>query len=252
MLRSIKVIRDYVLFAKDGEIGRCKDFLFDDEKWTVRYMVADTRKWLPGRKVLISPASLGMPDWLKKRFPVNLTREQIENCPHLDADAPVSRQYEKKYAEYYHWPYYWTGGEAWITTPSPPGKLGLPEGKVEESDEALEHSHLRSVQEVIGYHIRADDGEIGHVEDFIVDDASWRIRYMVVDTRNWLPGRQVLVTPQWIASVDWKERSVAVNLTTGQVKASPEFDPSEPVNREYETRLYDYYGRPAYWTMDDQ
>jgi hypothetical protein len=247
MLRSLSATENYVLSAKDGDIGRCKDFLFDDEFWTIRYMVADTGKWLPGRKVLISPISLGEPDWLQRRFSVNLTKEQIENSPPLDEHAPVSRRYEKRYFGYYYWPYYWTGGDIWGAAPYPPAvPVEYPE-ELEEEEKDPEKSHLRSVKEVTGYDIQATDGRIGHVEDFIVDDETWTIRYMVVDTRKWLPGRKVLVSPEWIERIAWGENTVSVDLSTEEIKQSPEYDPAEPVNREYELRLYDFYGRPTYW-----
>ena len=246
-MRSVNAITNYVISAKDGEIGRCKDFLFDDEFWAIRYMVADTGKWLPGRKVLISPISLGDPEWPNRRFAVNLTMKQVENSPPLEEHAPVSRQYERKYFSYYNWPYYGTGGALWGMAPYP---AELPVQSAEEAKETAddpEQSHLRSVKEVTGYYIGAEDGEVGHVEDFIVHEETWSIRYLVVDTRNWLPGRKVLVAPQWISAVDWAAKTVRVGLTTTAVKDSPEYDPAAPVNREYETRLYDFYGRPAYW-----
>jgi len=248
MLRSIKEIYNYVLQAEDGEIGRCKDFLFDDEHWTVRYMVVDTGKWLLGKKVLISPISLGEPDWGSEHFPVRLTKKQIEEAPGLDEDAPFSRQHEIRWTRHYGLPYYWEGSGVW-------GKAGYPnalfikkelEVMSEEIADAVE-THLRSAIEVSGYHIRATDDEIGHVQDFILDDETWTIRYIVVDTRNWLPGRKVLVAPPWINSVDWAENRVNIDLTTEAVKNSPEYDPSAPVNHEYEVRLYDFYGRPKYW-----
>ncbi len=247
MLRSVNEIVNYSLSATDGEIGRCKDFLFDDDFWTIRYMVADTGKWLPGRKVLISPISLGEPDWLNRHFRVDLNKEQIESAPALDEHAPVSRQYERRYFSYYYWPYYWTGAEIWGAAPFPPSVPVTHPETLEMTEEEPEKSHLRSVKEVKGYHIQATDGEVGHVEDYIVDDETWAIRYLVVDTRNWLPGRKVLVSPQWIQEVEWLENKVHVNLSTQEVKESPEYDPSDPVNREYEIRLYDFYGRPAYW-----
>jgi len=247
MLRSLSATENYVLSAKDGDIGRCKDFLFDDDFWTIRYMVADTGKWLPGRKVLISPISLGEPDWLQRRFSVSLTKEQIENSPPLDEHAPVSRRYEKRYFGYYYWPYYWTGGDIWGAAPYPPAvPVEYPE-ELEEEEKDPEKSHLRSVKEVTGYDIQATDGRIGHVEDFIVDDETWTVRYMVVDTRKWLPGRKVLVSPEWIERIAWGEHTVSVDLSTEEIKQSPEYDPAEPVNREYELRLYDFYGRPTYW-----
>ncbi len=249
MLRSASHLKDYVLHAKDGEIGRCKDFLFDDEYWTVRYMVADTGKWLPKRRVIISPVTLGDPDWQSKRLPVELTKRQIEDGPHLDADAPVSRQREIEYSRYFGWAYYWTGIGVWGMHARP--KLLAEEQKrsAESADEEeIVDSHLRSTEEVIGYHIQATDGEIGHVEDFIIDDDTWTIRYLVIDTRNWLPGRKVLIPPSWSVKIDWGQRLVSIDLTQGQIERSPEYDPSIPVNREYEARLYDFYGRPLYWS----
>lgn len=253
MLRSISELFNYTLHAADGEIGRCKDFLFDDEHWTIRYMVADTGKWLPGRKVLISPISLGEPRWTTRQFPVKLTKEQIEKSPSLDEEAPVSRLYEKKHFDYYNWPYYWAGGSIWGAMPYPyVPATPLPSEELEKIRERAENiepekSHLRSVKEIKGYHIKAEDGEIGHVEDFIVEDEVWTIRYMVVDTRNWLPGRKVLVSPGWIKAISWAENEVVVSLTVEGIKNGPEYDPSQPINREYEVLLYDFYGRPKYW-----
>lgn len=249
MLRSVDQLRNYVLAAKDGNIGRCKDFLFDDIDWTIRYMVADTGKWLPSRKVLVSPISLGEPDWKSQRFPVKLTKEQIKECPPLDANAPVSRQYEMSWFEYYGWPYYWTGGGLWGAAPYPSALYFKRLEKIAEKGAELEEeTHLRSVKEVTGYQIKASDGDIGHVEDFIVDDEPWLLQYLVVDTRDLLPGgRKVLVAPAWVNSVDWAGRSVWLDLSVDAVKNSPEYNPSEPVNREYEIRLYDYHGRPHYW-----
>lgn len=253
MLRSIKEIINYTLKAQDGEIGKCKDFLFDDEYWTIRYMVADTGKWLPGRKVLISPMSLEEPQWSTRQFPVRLTKKEIENSPPLDEDAPVSRLYEKRHFDYYSWPYYWAGGSIWGTMPYPyVPATPLPAEELERMKERTENikpeeSHLRSVQEIKGYHIKAENGEVGHVEDFIVEVGVWTIRYMVVDTRNWLPGRKVLVSPGWIEEISWPENEVSAALTVEAIKGGPEYDPSQPVNREYEIRLYDYYGRPKYW-----
>jgi hypothetical protein len=249
MLRSLDALRNYVLAAEDGDIGRCEDFLFDDIHWTIRYMVADTGKWLPGRKVLVSPISLGEPDWASQRLPVRLTKEEIKQSPPLDKDAPVSRQYEIRWFEYYGWPYYWSGGGLWGAAPYPSALyLKRLEKVAEKGIEPEEETHLRSVKEVTGYQIMATDGDIGHVEDFIVEDELWLLQYLVVDTRNFLPGgRKVLVAPAWVTTVDWGGRSVSVDLIVDAVKNSPEYDPSEPVNREYEIRLYDYHGRPKYW-----
>lgn len=242
MLRSIKSMFGYIILAKDGDIGKVHDFFFDDEKWTIRYLVVDTRYWLPGRKVLISPVALGQPDWDSMRFPVHLTKEQVENSPDIDTDKPFSRQQQIDLHTYYGWPYYWPVGGYFVPPPlSPPTKRVKKKPQREMGD-----PHLRSTKEVTGYHIGATDGGIGHVEDFISEDEDWVIRYMVVDTKNWLPGRKVLISPQWIERVSWNEKKVHVDLSREAVKNSPEYDEAAPVNREYEVRLYDYYGRPTY------
>ena len=113
--------------------------------------------------------------------------------------------------------------------------------------EQAEDRHLRSTQEVTGYYIGATDGEIGHVEDFIIDDESWSIRYIVVDTRNWWPGKKVLASPEWIEKVSWADSTVYVELTRAAIKSAPEYDASSPIDRDYEDRLHTHYGRQGYW-----
>ncbi len=246
MLRNVNEMLNDVLSAEDGEIGRCQDFLFDDEKWTIRYMVADTRKWLPGRKVLISPISLGEPDWKTRRFAVELTRRQIKDCPPLEEDAPVSRQYEMIFGKYYATTPYWGGADIWGGFPTP-ALLRVRQDQLATDFEGPEENHLRSVKESTGYHIQATDGQIGHVEEFVVEDDTWTLRYVVVDTRNWLPGRKVLVSPQWVREVDWADRKFRVDLTTATIKNSPEYDSLSPISRDYERALHDHYRLPAYW-----
>jgi hypothetical protein len=241
MLRSIKDLHHYSIEATDGHFGVVYAFYFDDLRWTIRYMVVDTGAWLPGRRVLISPTAIGKPQWEMKQLPVNLTQEQIEHSPDMDTDQPVSRQYQTALHEYFAWLAYWT------VAPIGPGTVAMPPELVEEYAAESGDPHLRSTQEVIDYNIETKDGDLGHVADFIVDDEDWTIRYMVVDTGNWLPGKQVLVAPDWITEVNWGEAKVHVDLTKEAIRNSPEYDPNETVNRVYEERLYDFYGRPKYW-----
>ena len=251
MLRSIDEITGYTLQATDGEIGRCKDFLFDDENWTVRYMVADTGRWIPDRKVLISPISLGEPDWSSRRFHVELSKQEIESSPLLAADEPVSRRYEAKYFRHRGYTPYWGGMGIWGLTAMPTtlrdgSEEAGEEGGVATAEMPSGDPHLRSVDEVTGYHIHATDGEVGHIEDFVVDDETWLMRYVVIDTRNWLPGRKVVLPPNWFIDFKWSARTAEVDLTREKIRNSPEYDPREPINVEYEERLYDYYGRPVH------
>ncbi len=230
------------MHATDGDLGRARDFLFDDVGWVVRYVVVDTGKWLPGRQLLVSPASVVRADWLSSRLFVALTKEQINASPPIESNQPVSRQEESQLAEYYAWPVYW--GPAGAGTLRGAGAVAA---YAESDPQKRGDPDLRSVNEVTGYHVRATDGRIGHIEEVIADDSTWAIRYVVVNTRNWLPGRKVAIDPHWFTAVRWTAEEVDIGLDREVVKNGPEYDPSVPINREFETRLYDYYGRPYYW-----
>ena len=248
MLRTMKSLRGYRLVGMDDAIGKVAEFYFDDHAWEVRYLVADLGTWLPGRRVLLAPQAVGRPDWEGKLLPVSLTRAQIEASPPIEADEPVSRQREHDLHAYFGWAPYWAGDVPLAhPTGAPTPEEAAAEAAVATATTGSGDPHLRSSREVIGYDIEASDDSIGHVEDFVIECDSWAIRYMVVDTRTWLPGRKILVAPTWIDDVDWADRFVRVSLTRSQVEGSPEFDPKAPVNREYEARLYDYYGRQKYW-----
>lgn len=248
MLYKVKDLNGYKLGASNGEIGRIKDFYFDDKFWTVRYMVADTGNWLPGRKVLISPHAVISVDQEEKIIHTRLTKKQIEDSPSWDEDKPVSRQYEVDYYRHYGWAGYWYGPYAWGPYFYPPRE---PQERSEvRSEESQGDPNLRSSNEVSGYVIQAENGEIGHVDDFIIDDETWRIRYMVVDTQNWWPGKEVLVSPQWISRVSWNEHSVFVNLKREAIKQAPEYDKKAPITRDYEDRLHRHYNREGYWTSE--
>lgn len=251
MLRSLKSLTGQPIEATDGKIGRIHDFFIDEGDWLVRYLVADTSRWLPGRKVLLAPHVVGRitpSDGVR----VALTQEQIKTSPDIDTDKPVSRQRQIELHSHYAWPHYWTAGSL-MTSPPPPVPAPRHTGKPQrEQAEASGDPHLRSMRAVTGYHIAARDGETGHIDDLIVESPGWHIRYLVVDTGKWLPGRKVLLAPDWrVEGFSWADRNVVVDLTREQIKESPEFDPSKPINREYEARLHDYYGRPVYWAREE-
>ncbi len=252
MLRSLKDLESYKVSAVDGDVGRVTDFLFDDEQWTTRYLVTDTSGyWEVAHQVLISPISFRRVDWETRLFHVGLTQDKVKNSPSVDLAKPVSRQYERAYSQYYGWPYYWGTGAigAW-NMGAYPYALAASTMKEEPqpTDEAHNDPHLRSAKEVAGYHVHGSDGVIGHIADFIVDDETWTIRYLVVDTRNWWFGKKVLVAPHWAQKVSWSDSMVYLDLTRDAIKNSPAWNPDALVNRQYEERLYDYYGRPAYWS----
>jgi uncharacterized protein YrrD len=248
MLRRAKELSDYKLGARDGDIGKVKEFYFDDQNWTVRYLVADTGGWLTGRRVLISPYALDPADKNAKVIPVDLTRTQIEKSPPLATDRPVSRQYEGDYYSYYGWPGYWGGTYLWGLSAYPTrGRGGWSEASRRAKDE---DPHLRSTEDVTGRDIEAQDGGIGHVEDFVIDDETWAIRYLIVDTQNWWPGKKVLISTRWIERISWEEAKVFINLTREAIKRGPEYTDQTLITRDHETNLHRHYNREGYWADD--
>lgn len=252
MLRSMTDLKGFTIGATDGDIGQVEAFYFDDASFTVRHLVVDTGGWLGGRKVLISPRALRDIDWDGRRINAALTKAQVEKSPNIDTDQPVSRQHEIEYYRYYGYPSYWSGPYLWGGYPFPVTSSDQAtlenERRWEWGTEESGDRHLRSSAAVIGYYIAATDGELGHVENFLVDDATWSIRYMVVDTSNWWFGKKVLVSSEWITRVVWNESLLHVDMTREQIKNSPEYDPSGHVPRDYEMKLHDHYGRPGYWS----
>ncbi len=269
ILRSVKEVYGDRIQATDGEIGKVHEFLFDDEHWAIRYLMVDTGGWLSGRRVLISAAALDTVDWQASALAVKLTRQQVEHSPDITTDQPVSRQHELVLADYYGYAPYWGGVGLWggggypmglwgagatgagtfgmgdqPTAPGTPSAIVAGALQREATEEEHGDQHLRSTREVTGYTIQALDDDIGHVDDFIVDDETWAIHYIVVDTHNWWPGKHVLVSPRWISAVSWENHTIHVDLRKEQVKSGPEYDPARMLNRADLERLHQHYGRP--------
>jgi hypothetical protein len=238
--------------AVDGSIGSIVDLLFQEQDWTIRWAVVDTGTWIAGRQVLLPPSVLGPLDGIDREIPVDLTREQVEGSPGVETDEPVSRRREADVYSYYGWDPYWGGGVGYAPVSQPVGAAGVvppPAGAIYPRPVAPDAGdpNLRSIDEVTGYYVKATDGDIGHVEDFLVDEENWRVRYLVVDTKNWWPGRKVLVSPDWVQDVSWSEQKAFVALTREKVKNSPEYRPESAIDRDYEQQLHGYYGYPIYW-----
>ena len=253
MLRKTNDLMGARLGAQDGEIGHLRDLYFDDHTWMVRFLVADTGNWLPVKKVLISPSVIKDLHYAAHRvIEVNLTKRQIEGSAPTDAHKPVSDKLESEYRRYCGWPDYWGGPLSWgpvvVSVPDP---QVLPrESTPAEPPTEREDSHLQSALQVSGYSIQALDQHFGHIEQFIVDDADWAIRYLVADLRNWLPGKRVLLSPLWISSVSWLESRVYIDFDRASVKRSPEYDPALPISRQYETKLFEHYNQKPYWNRN--
>jgi uncharacterized protein YrrD len=247
MQRLGSFFNGFTIEATDGKVGQVTDFLFDDSTWTLRWLVVDTGGWLSGRKILLHPASLEKADIALRAFPVKLTKAQVEASPDIQSDEPVSRQMEANLYGYYGYgPVFMNGGYAGngIALPiSPPSYAGNAEGNLAPGERTHEPDpHLRSLSEVRSYNIHALDGQVGHLEDVLIDDEAWDIRYLVVDTKNWWIGKHVLLAPGSIKSIDWAEHFIRVDLTCYKIKGSPPWAQLGVVDHAYETVLKTYYG----------
>jgi hypothetical protein len=253
MLRSVRDLRGSTVRAVDGDIGTVSQAYFDDESWGVRYLVVETGTWLNDRRVLVSPYSVKHTDPGSSVVHVDLSRQQVRNSPLLDAHKPVSRQHEVEYLRYYNYPTYWGGPNLWGMGAYPAyDPTGMPADLLPEEpsmptldmDEPQPDVHLRSTNQVKGYHLKTSDGSIGHVSDFIYDDTNWAIRYLVVETHNWWPGgKTVLIAIHWINEVDWFDSKVSTTLTRDVIKNSPAYDDSMPIERGYEEALQRFYDK---------
>lgn len=288
MLVKSKTIQDYKLHGIDGEVGNIKEFYFDDRHWTVRYLVANTGNWLNSRQVLISPYFLKNVDHGSEVINVDLTKNQIENSPSIDRNVPVTRDYEVSYHGYYGTPLYWDGPSMWganpyllrnrdewinkrsenivpdkgVTPGDPDNEMS---GSVAGENTRLTNSgnevnpdkgntwdsSLRSTDDVNDYKIHAsDEDKIGHVDDFIIDDETWAIRYLIINTGNIFTGKKVLISPQWIDHISWDDSRVYINLTKETIKQSPEYSEESGLTRDYETSLFGYYKKTPYWSAE--
>jgi hypothetical protein len=240
---KLRSLERFAVDATDGALGSLINFLFDDERWTVRYLVVETGSFFDRRGVLVSPLSFRSVRQDCRRIELALTCAQIQGSPSVDVDLPVSRQHEADYYEYYGYPPYW--GPA-----NPRGIRYVPE-RGGDPGQMIGDVHLRSAKELCGYHVHGTDDGIGSVVDFLVDDVTWAIRYLVVDTGHFGWGKKVLLAPQWATRISFDLRQVFVGVARDVVHTSPPWDETAALDRAYEERLYGHYQRAGYWSVDN-
>ncbi len=269
MLNAVSSLKGFDIQAKDGSLGTVSDFLFDDSTWRVRWMVVDTGRWLSGRKVLVHPSAVISAEYGLRDLNVALTKDQVQNSPEIREDRPVSQQMQSDLYSYYGGDPLWGGGlfgggmyggsmyggyggggmgaiASPLSAPAYFGTAAVREEERGEPDAEAGDPHLRSSAEVTGYHVHATDGDLGHVQDFLIDNASWGVRYLIVNTSNWWVGQHVLISPYAVKGVDWSERYIRLDLTRSKIKASPSWNPSNTIDGEFEQRLHNHYDWPGY------
>jgi hypothetical protein len=248
MMQVISALKGFAIDATDGGFGTVVDFLFDEVSWKVRWLVVDCGTWRDGHKVLIHPSAVSSIDFEDECFEVNLTKAQIEASPDEFEDLPVSRQAEMRLFEHYGWDPAWSGSNVlsasgamaspWMTPPY--FGFGSTENPIDEATVA-EDSHLRSFEEIVGYRIHARDGEIGHIENFMLDGSSWSLRFLIVDTSNWWFGARVLIVPSSVTNIDWSDRRIHVDASLDDIKTSPVWDPLVAFTEIEAKRLLHHY-----------
>ncbi|WP_231907402.1 PRC-barrel domain-containing protein [Colwellia sp. PAMC 20917] len=235
-----------------------KDLYFDDKHWVIRYLVVETGSWLSSKKILLSPISIKEFNQEHKKLTVTITREQVKKSPEIDSEKPVSRQHEVDHMAYYGYEHYWGNTGIWGSEPSPnmmalgyysvapkPDNLDNPEisADIKAALSRDNDHHLRSSHAVVGYHLDAIDGELGHLQGMLIDIDTWAIRYLIINTSNWWLGHLVLIAPKWIKEVSWPTTKIYADMTQQQVKDAPTFDPSVPFSLEHEQNLQTHYSR---------
>lgn len=244
MYRSLKELNGYSIQAIDGDKGKVKNFLFDEETWIIRYLDIDLGNFFIEKRVLIPKEQLGTPEWDNKHFPVKLSVKRIEDSPGLEHDLPVSRKYEAELAKHYEVVPYWPNDM--LLYPNRESMfmsnqiIRIPKNMNKEKGV---DTSLRSFSEVRGYLIKSPDDSFGHIEDLIIDDLDWQIVYVILDTKNIVPwSRQVVLPIEFIKEISFPDREVRIDLSKETIKNAPEYDPDKIMNYEYERSIYDFYG----------
>ncbi len=243
----------YSIKAEDGELGTVSDFLVDDRSWRLRWLVVETGSWLSERQVLIHPSAIGKVDHEREALTLQLTRKQVKDSPSVTTDQPVSRQKEILLYDYYGWDPLW--GLGLYDMDMLGGYIGPPRyfgpQDIEKAMDMAERNkdddpHLRSFAILKSYHVHATDGSIGHVENILIDDSSWDIRYLIIDTSNWWAGKHVLISPYAVDDISWSNHQISLNVSRAKVKTSLPWDPMKLITELEERGLHTHYGWPGY------
>jgi hypothetical protein len=247
MLWNVSVIKGYAVAGSNGPLGTASDFLFDDASWKMRWLIVDTGDRCSDRQALVPASVLDRPDPALRCFSVNLTVQEAKNCQSPDQDLPVSRQGGRDLHAYYGWEPYLAGScfEGAIAAKFVPrpycAEMRLRDRETATPPKKFGDPHLRSVEEIIGYHVHATDGEIGHVEDFLAEESGWDIRSVKVSTKSWISRTSVLVSPVSVTMIDWIERLVFLDIDRQKVKLSTPYDPRTTVDGRYAASALPYY-----------
>lgn len=252
MLYRADAILNQTVEATDGVVGLVKDIYFDDISWTLRYLVVDTGGWLTGREVLISSEALVGLNRDQSTVVTRLSQMQIENSPSAEVDQPISRLSEIQLSQYYGWSPYWTavpgGLFPWSRTYTFPRDSSAPDGgpaspnfEDEFERQSQTNPNLRSFASIRNYALRATDGDIGQLEDLLIESESWRITHIIADAKLWWPGGLVVIDRGMVEDISWSDQKIVVAMTRDEVKNAPAYNKNRPMTEAFQAQLSDYY-----------
>jgi PRC-barrel domain len=204
MLHELKMLAGSSVTATDGEIGCIRTFLFDDQSWMVHYVAVEVGHWAGRRDVVIAVSAIDQPNWSSRSFRVRMTKQQVSESPDIDTEKPVTFQQRIAMEKYFGRFACWVDEEF--------GMSSIPTG-VEYPIDGKEDPHLRSTEDMLGYEVWAADGDMGRLEGFVVDEATWHLGYLDVQAGGWLRDRSVLVPTRWVHSVSWADHRIYVHDT---------------------------------------
>lgn len=232
MQRNINSLTGYTMVATDGEIGNIIEFYFDDETWFVRYLILKTGDWLAGRKILISPDALKKTSWTTGVFSVNISKEQIRDSPNIDTNKPVYRSQEIELYAHYDWESDWgsqfyEGGSMGKSNAVPVLDREILTSAEKADIRSNQNLHLRSTAKVLNFRIHSTDGEIGPLVDFVMDDQTWQILFLVAKIRKSPNDKKILIPVEHIRKVEWEQVNILLDINTAVVESSELFVESE-------------------------
>lgn len=245
MRRSLKELLGYSIKATDGHHGDINDFLFDGNNWIINYIHADLGTIFKDKKVIIPRMFWKNPSWINQNFEVSLSIKDIENGPLIDEYLPVSKQYEKELLKHFDLQSHIMRFQSQSVLQTA-GNIHLENAFTKSVSEDYENKgSLRSFREVCNYSIRTKDGFKGKLNDLIIDDSNWEVKYIIIDLNGSIPwSRKVLINVNWIERISYPKKSIKINLNSDSLLNSKDFNPNELVNTKKVTKRFDYLGRP--------
>ena len=220
-MRSARELIGWTALARGGPAGIVRDLLVDDRRWRVRHLVVETLSLARVRHALVSPKTVRRLNDERRRVELSLEQWEVSAAPDIDYDPPIAVQQEQLHYDTLGWRYYLRQPQAPEATIAATAQRGVlaPRTRARQSNDP----HLRSVAVMSGYPVEGQDGRIGVLRDFVLDDQTWQIGCVVVEAR----AGDVAVSVERVGAIDWTRSVMYVDLTQARVAAMAPYDPGD-------------------------